>query len=34
MAVSVILCGALERSDNPYVETTVESCVSNNHKKI
>ena len=31
---SVLSCGALERSNNPYIESIVELCVSNNQKKI
>ena len=34
MADSVISCGALERSDNPYIELTMKSCVSKNRKEI
>ena len=26
--------GALEKSDNPYIELIVETCVSKNQKKI
>ena len=34
MVVSMISCGALERSNNPYIETIVEPCVSKNQKEI
>ena len=29
---SVLSCGALERSNNPYIESIVEPCVSKNQK--
>ena len=32
--VSMLSCGALERSNNPYIESTVESCVSKDQKEI
>ena len=32
--VSIPSSGALERSDNPYIESIVESCVSKNQKEI
>ena len=34
MVVSMISCGALERSNNPYIETIVEPYVSKNQKEI
>ena len=30
----LLSCGALERSSNPYIESTVEPCVSKNQKGI
>ena len=30
----MLSCGALERSSNPYIESTVEPCVSKNQKGI
>ena len=30
----MLSCGALERSNNPYIESTVESCVSKDQKEI
>ena len=32
--VSMLSCGALERSNNPYIESTVEPFVSKNQKGI
>ena len=32
--VSMLFCGALERSNNPYIESIVEPCVSKNQKEI
>ena len=32
--VSMLSCGALERSNNPYIESTVEPCVPKNQKGI
>ena len=32
--VSMLPCGALERSNNPYIESIVEPCVSKNQKEI
>ena len=32
--VSMTSCGALERSNNPYMESIVEPCVSKNQKEI
>ena len=32
--VSMLSCGALKRSNNPYIESTVESCVSKDQKEI
>ena len=32
--VSMLFCGALERSNNPYKESIVASCVSQNQEKI
>ena len=34
MVVSMLFCGALERSNNPYIESIVEPCVSKNQKEI
>ena len=31
---SMLSCGALKRSNNPYIESTVEPCVSKNQKEI
>ena len=31
-AVSMLSCGALERNNNPYIESIVEPCVSKNQK--
>ena len=31
--VSVLFCGALDRSNNPYMESIVEPCVSKNQKE-
>ena len=31
--VSMLSCGALERNNNPYIESTVEPCVSKNQKE-
>ena len=33
-AVSMLSCGALERSNNSYIESIVEPCVSKNQKGI
>ena len=33
-AGSVLSCGAFERSNNPYIESIVEPCVSKNQKEI
>ena len=33
-AVSVKFCSALKRSNNQYIESTVESCVFKNQKEI
>ena len=30
--VSMLSCGALERNNNPYIESIVEPCVSKNQK--
>ena len=30
----MLSCGALERSNNPYIESIVEPCVSKNRKEI
>ena len=30
----LLSCGALERSNSPYIESIVEPCVSKNEKKI
>ena len=30
----MLSCGALERSNNPYIESIVEPCVSKNQKEI
>ena len=32
--VSMLSCGALERSNNPYIKLIVEPCVSKNQKGI
>ena len=32
--VSMLPCGALERSNNSYIEPIVERCVSQNQKEI
>ena len=32
--VSMLSCGALEKSNNPYTESIVEACVSQNQKEI
>ena len=34
MVVSLLFCGALKRSKNPYIESIVEACVSKNQKEI
>ena len=34
MVVSILSCGAFERSKNPYIESNVEPCVSKNQKEI
>ena len=34
MVVSMPFCGALERSNNPYIESILETCVSENQKEI
>ena len=34
MVVSMLSFGALERSNNPYIESIVEPCVSKNQKEI
>ena len=31
---SMLSCGALKRSNNPYIESIVELCVSKNQKEI
>ena len=32
--VSILSCRALERSNNPYIESLVEPCVSKNQKEM
>ena len=34
MVVSMLSCGALERSSNPYIESIVGTCFSKNQKEI